>query len=54
MKDEAVTIVNTFQCSTTERDEICKLGRKYFERCFCKLDEFGTNYIVFVNGTFKV
>ena len=54
MKDEAVTIVNTFQCSTTERDEICKLGRKYFERCFCKLDEFGTNYIVFVNCDFKV
>lgn len=25
-----------------------------FERCFCKLDEFGTNYIVFVNGDFKV
>ena len=54
MEDEAVAIVNTFQCSTTERDEICKLGRKYFERCFCKLDEFGTNYIVFVNGDFKV
>ena len=54
MKSDAITIVNTFQSSTTERNEICKLGLKYFERCFCKLDDFGTNYIVLVNGDFNV
>lgn len=54
MKSEAIAIVNTFQCTAEERDEICRLGQKYFERYFCKIDDFGTNYIIWVNGNFNV
>lgn len=54
MKSEAIAIVNTFQCTIKERDEICRLVQKYFERYFCKIDDFGTNYIILVNGNFNV
>ena len=54
MANDAIAIVNTFQCSTTECNEIRKFGLKYFDHCFCKLDDFGTNFIVFVNGDFNV
>lgn len=53
MESDAIAIVNTFQCSATEHNEIRKLGLKYFDHCFCKLDDFGTDYIVLVNGDFK-